>query len=235
MSDFSAKIRSAIALQKKMKSQFVDRGLIEPVRYVGGADIAFPPTGIAGLRAGAVGSMGLAVALVWDLVDRRIVEMQVARKEIDFPYIPGLLSFREEPLLAAAMKKIKHQVDVWMFDGHGISHPRGGGLATYIGITHQLPTIGAAKSRLAGEEIGDELHLGGQIVAIRLTPHLYASPGNMLGLEQAVRSAKACLHAGFSIPEPTRLADIWSKKLKLLPFAEAKKAAENPNEDGLFE
>lgn len=235
MSDFSEKVRAAIALQKKMKSQFVDHGLVEPVRYVGGADIAFPPTGKAGLRAGAVGSIGLAVALVWDMVDQRVVEMQVAHKEIDFPYIPGLLSFREEPLLTAAMKKIKHAVDVWMFDGHGISHPRGGGLATYMGLTWGIPTIGAAKSRLAGEEIGDELHLGGQVVAIRVTPKLYASPGNMVNLEQAVRIAKACLLPGHSIPEPTRIADHWSKKLKLLPFAEAKKAVKHPSEDGLFE
>lgn len=223
MPAYSEKIRAAIALQKRMRDQFVDHGLIEPVRYVGGADIAFPPTGNKLLRAGAVGSIGLAVALVWDLIEKRIVDIQVARQEIDFPYVPGLLSFREEPLLSAAMKKIRHNVDVWMFDGHGISHPRGGGLATYMGLTWKISAIGAAKSRLAGEEIGNELHLNGQIVAIRLTPTLYASPGHKVNLEQAVRIAKNCLLPGQNIPEPTRLADFWSKKLKLLTPEEGEK------------
>ncbi len=225
MAKFSNKIRSAIALQKQMRGQFVDHGLREPVRFVGGADIAFPPTGQPGLRAGAVGSIGLAVALVWDLIERRIVEMQIARKRITFPYVPGLLSFREEPLLSAAMKKIRHPADVWLFDGHGISHPRGGGLATFMGIRWDIPAIGAAKSLLAGELIGDDIVLAGQVVAKKITPSLYASPGHKVSLEQAARIARQCLNPGEEIPEPTRLADVWSKKLKLMTPAQARRAA----------
>lgn len=149
---FSSRVRRAIAMQKRMATAFSAEGWPAEARYVGGADAAYAPADdkTPSGRAGSVGSPGVAIAVVWDMVERRIVERRYGRRRVAFPYIPGLLTFREAPLLLAAIGRIQTPVDVWLFDGHGQSHPRRAGLATYMGMKLQRPSVGVAKGILIG-------------------------------------------------------------------------------------
>lgn len=139
-----------------------------------------------------------------------------------FPYIPGLLSFREIPPLWPILEKLPAP-GLIMVDGQGIAHPRGFGLASHIGLITGIPTIGCAKSRLAGEatdpgpDPGDfsPILLKGRIVGFTLRSKkgcrpLYVSPGNLLDPEEALKGVLMCLK-GYRLPEPTRLADKVSK------------------------
>jgi deoxyribonuclease V len=139
-----------------------------------------------------------------------------------FPYIPGLLSFREGPAVLAAWETLKHKPDILMFDGQGIAHPRGLGIAAQMGLWLERPTIGVAKSRLYGrhEEVGpnrgDRAELidrtGNVIGAVLRTREktnpLYISPGHLMDVRHAVDFVLAC-NAGYRLPEPTR----WAHKV----------------------
>jgi len=146
---WSAAVRAAIATQKTLAESFRDTGFPQSVRYIGGADIAFAKA-TDGTRTGSVGCDAIGIAIIYDLVDQRLIDAAYIRAKIDFPYVPGLLSFREAPILEAAIAQLRHPADAWMFDGQGRSHPRGVGLATHMGIRLEMPSIGAAKSVLLG-------------------------------------------------------------------------------------
>jgi len=139
-----------------------------------------------------------------------------------FPYVPGLLSFREIPPLLPILEEAPAP-DVIIVDGHGIAHPRGFGLASHIGLITGLPTIGCAKSLLAGQcpEPGPEtgslslLTLNREIAGFALRSKercnpIFISPGHMLNPKEALKGVLMCLN-GYRLPEPTRLADKLSK------------------------
>ncbi len=221
-----------------MALRFQSAGAPATVRFVGGVDMAYSRNPRhATIRCGAVGSHAVVAAVVWDLEARRCVQAVSVRRTVAFPYIPGLLSFREAPLMMAAIRRITHPVDIWLIDGHGISHPRGCGLATHIGVTLNLPTIGVAKSLLTGWLAGanklppadmalDRLmctwqgreRLAGYAIRPR-TGHdpLYVSPGNRISAEQALKTVVDCLKAENRLAEPIRLADLLCAQLRLIP------------------
>jgi len=136
-----------------------------------------------------------------------------------FPYIPGLLAFREGPAVLAAWEKLKTKPDLLMFDGQGIAHPRGVGIASQMGLWLERPTIGVAKSRLYGRHAqpgpkrGDQAELlgkNGDVIGSVLRTKdnvnpLYISPGHLIDVEHAVEFVLAC-YAGYRLPEPTRWA-----------------------------
>lgn len=139
-----------------------------------------------------------------------------------FPYIPGLLAFREGPAVLAAWADLKNKPDLLMFDGQGIAHPRGIGIASQMGLWLERPTIGVAKSRLYGQhqEVGpargDRAELvdrNGKVIGMVLrsrekTNPLYISPGHLMDVENATQFVVNCL-AGYRLPEPTR----WAHKV----------------------
>lgn len=136
-----------------------------------------------------------------------------------FPYIPGLLGFREAPLLIRAFRELSMRVDLIFVDGHGVSHPRGLGIATHLGVLLDLPTVGVAKSILVGhpaeplgEEVGSTTSLiwKGEEIGMLLRTRKRALPlilsaGHKITLATAVRLVRSCLK-GYRLPEPTRLA-----------------------------
>jgi deoxyribonuclease V len=149
---YSQAVRAAIAAQKAMAGSFEEAGFPEAPRLLGGADIAFAKAP-DGTRTGSVGAPAIGIAIVWDLRERRLVDAAYVRTTVQFPYVPGLLSFREAPILEAAIGALRmplEKIDAWMFDGQGRAHPRGVGLATHMGILLNRPSIGAAKSVLVG-------------------------------------------------------------------------------------
>src|SRR4030042_543824 len=149
-----------------------------------------------------------------------IVEVKVAEGKIRFPYVPGLLSFRESPLILAACEKLCCLPDLVLVDGQGIAHPRRLGLASHVGLFLDLPTIGCAKSILCGqhqpvgEETGSHAELldKGELVGAALRTKsgvkpIYVSVGHRISLASALQWVIRCCH-GHRLPEPTRMAHL---------------------------
>jgi deoxyribonuclease V len=184
-------------------------------RFVAGADCAFTRDG----------TTVLAAAVVYDRVEKRVIEVRHASAPANVPYIPTFLSFREAPAILAAIGSLTHPFGVICFDGQGMAHPRRCGLATHIAVTLDIPGIGVAKSRLIGTF--DEPALPGgsfsplmdkdeQIgVVLRTRDHvrpLFVSIGHRVDLRSAIELLMSCTK--YRIPEPTRQADIEVAKLK---------------------
>ncbi len=202
----------AMALQRELAPQVVAQGQPQAVRYVAGADLAF----VGRNRARA------AVVLL-SYPELEVVAQTVAEAEVTFPYIPGLLAFREAPALAQAFAQLEPPAHLVLVDGHGLSHPRRFGIACHLGLMLEVPTIGCAKSRLCGlhgpvpEAAGswaplqDEGETIGLVVRTKEgSPPVFVSPGHRIGLEEAARWVLA-LCRGHRLPEPTRLADLLSR------------------------
>lgn len=180
---------------------------------------------IAGVDVGYDPARGLAHASVvlMKLDDLKVMEQVQAYVPVDFPYIPGLLSFREIPAILAAIKQLSRMPDLWMVDGQGIAHPRRLGIAAHLGVLLDMPSIGVAKSRLSGrftmpgtlkgdntplvmgkERIGTVLRSRDQVKP------LFISPGHRVDVDTALAVTLRCL-TRYRLPEPTRMADKLSK------------------------
>jgi deoxyribonuclease V len=183
-------------------------------RYIAGVDAAFFKNKVIG------------VACLYRYPDLTLIKDVYAFAEISFPYIPGFLSFREGPVIIEAIKRLKIEPDVILFDGQGIVHPRGIGIATHIGILLDIPTIGCAKSRLIGEykEPGfskgewSPLNFKNRTVGAVLRTRedvrpLFVSPGHRIDLKDSIRIVLGCT-TRYRIPEPLRRADFISKTIK---------------------
>lgn len=160
-----------------------------------------------------------AVVVVLSFPALEVIETAIAWRPVTFPYVPGLLSFREAPAVLAACTELRAEPDVFLFDGQGYAHPRRFGLATHLGVILDRPSIGCAKSRLVGHYEEPERVFGahtplidrGEVVgaAVRTRPRhkpLFVSPGNQISVETAVAITLACCRNGAFLPEPTRLA-----------------------------
>ena len=209
--------REAVEVQQRMRNMVRLRPLAQPVGVIAGADISynkFSETVFAGI-------------VVLSLPDLRIVETAGVRSVAKFPYVPGLLSFREAPSLLEAWEKLKTKPDVLMLDGQGIAHPRRFGIACHVGVLLDWPTIGCAKSILVGGygELGLEagsrsplVDKGEQVgVALRtkskVTP-VYVSPGNLMDLDSAVDLVLRST-TKYRLPEPTRQAHLLVNRLRV--------------------
>ncbi len=159
-----------------------------------------------------------AAWLVWDVRERAVREVATARRPVRFPYVPGLLSFREAPALLAAARRLVIEPDVFLLDGQGRAHPRRFGLACHVGVLLDRPAIGCGKTLLCGryDEPGHRFGAStpllddGEIIgrAVRTRPGaraVYVSIGHRVELAGAVRAVLACC-GGVRIPEPARLA-----------------------------
>jgi deoxyribonuclease V len=177
---------------------------------------------IAGVDISIKTDITRAAIVVLHYPDLKPFEAVTADTPLVFPYIPGLLAFREGPAVLAAWQKLKNKPDLLMFDGQGIAHPRGIGIASQMGLWLERPTIGVAKSRLYGRhaEVGpkrgdktDLLGKDGNVIGTVLrtrekTNPLYVSPGHLIDVEHATKFVLACC-TGYRLPEPTR----WAHKV----------------------
>lgn len=202
----------AVRLQRELARLVVQEDRLGVVRRVAGVDLGFPRT-----AEGA--TLGRAVVVVLELPSLRLVEQVEARRPVAFPYVPGLLAFREAPVALAAFERLSLPVDLIMVDGQGIAHPRRFGIACHLGVLLDTPAIGCAKSVLTGRAAepgpapGDwtPLVADGEVVgaALRTRPNaqpVYVSIGHRVSLETAIRLVLQCTR-GYRLPEPTRLAD----------------------------
>ncbi len=213
----------AIALQNQLKKQLLlSPGPLPPVRTIAGADISWDP----------VTKNGYAGVIVYAWPGLIEVERASARGPATFPYVPGLLTFREGPLLVEAFQKLKNAPDLVFIDGHGTAHPRRMGIAAHMGLLLDKPTIGCGKSRLVGEFTPPPPHRGarsplrhkGEIIGAVLrtkleTQPVFVSPGHRISLEEAVQWTLAC-GDGYRIPKPTREADRFVDQLRRADLSE---------------
>lgn len=179
-----------------------------------------PPTLIAGCDVHLRDNLARATVIVMRFPELEVVETVHGEIAIDFPYVPGLLSWRELPPLLTALRKLSVRPDLLMADGQGLAHPRRFGLACHLGLATGLPTLGCAKSILRGnhEPVGEEkgssapLVYRGQVVGMALRSKdrvkpLYISVGHLITLDEAVEYVLRCC-LKHRLPEPNRLAHV---------------------------
>ena len=203
-------ISEAKDIQRSLAGKVSGSGEVESPRFIAGVDISVKRE--VGQATGAV--------VILQYPELRVVEVKVIGGRLDFPYIPGLLSFRESPLILAACQELTLVPDLILVDGQGIAHPRRMGLASHLGLFLDTPTIGCAKSLLCGQhevpgrepgsytEIRDREEVIGAALRTKLGVNpVYISIGHRICLESAIYWVLKCCR-GYRLPEPARLAHL---------------------------
>ncbi|NJO40704.1 MAG: deoxyribonuclease V [Cyanobacteria bacterium CRU_2_1] len=198
----------AIALQQSLRDEIITADQIGVVHRVAGIDVGFEDSG----------RTTRAAVVVLSFPELKLQQQAIARRPTSFPYIPGLLSFREVPAVLDALEKLSITPDLLLCDGQGIAHPRRFGIACHIGLLTNLPAIGVGKSLLVGthptvpEQKGEWVplqHKGETIGAVLRTrpgtKPLYISPGYRVSLETAIAYVLQCT-TKYRLPETTRFA-----------------------------
>ncbi len=208
--DWNLSPREAIEIQKQLAYEVVaENKFTKPIKNVAGIDLGFD------IKT----DTSRAVVVVLSFPELELLETSEAKMPIQFPYVPGLLSFRETPVAIRTLEKLQLTPDVILCDGQGLAHPRRFGIACHIGLIANVPTIGVAKSILVGkfENLGEErgsiaplIHRNEQVgVALRTknkVQPIYVSVGHKINLETATNLVLQCAPK-YRLPETTRLAD----------------------------
>ena len=213
---WAVSVQEAFRIQEELRDRLVLEDVPDPPESIAGVDVSFTPGS----------NLVHAAIVVLERDSLEPIETVAATQEPVFPYIPGLLSFREGPVVLQAYEKLSREPDLLMFDGQGIAHPRGLGLASHMGVLFDRPSIGCAKSRLVGEFKEPKQKRGSmrtlsyqrQKVGVVLrtkdnTKPLFISPGHRITVETA---ARLVLEAGrgYRLPEPTRRAHHEAARVK---------------------
>lgn len=207
----------AISIQKDLSDKVISENSFDSIKTVAGADLAI----LKELNKLVCG------IIVFSYPELTEIERKWEVVDENFPYIPGLLAFREGPAIIKTYNKLKQKPDVLILDGQGIAHPRRFGIASYVGVLLDIPAMGIGKSKLYGtykepqDEIGSSEPLvsknGEQIGAVlktkKKTKPVYVSIGHKIDLPTSLDIALKC-NGGYRIPEPTRLADKYVADLK---------------------
>lgn len=199
-------------IQARLRDRLVLEAVTEPPQLVAGVDVAIR----GGLARAAV------VVLSWP--DLALREVAVVERPVDFPYVPGLLAFREAPVILAACEQLDLEPELFFVDGHGLAHPRRFGLACHLGLCLDRPTIGCAKSLLLGthepvataagswQPLFDGQALIGAVVRTRTDVRpVYVSPGHRIDVQGAVEYVLASCRS-HRLPEPCRQAHAWASR-----------------------
>ena len=209
--------KEAVKIQKELAAQVILKPFNKSIRFISGADVSYDRKS----------NMLFAAVLVFEFPSLHVYETQTQLSTPQFPYVPGLLSFRELPPLLECFQKLSTVPDVLLCDGQGYAHPRRFGLACHLGLLLDLPAVGCAKSRLVGE--GEEpgtsrgslsvLYDRGEKLGFILRTKdgikpLYISPGHLIMGNDAVWIVLECC-AGYRLPEPTRQAHLEVNRLRV--------------------
>lgn len=209
--------KEAVQIQHKMREKIILVDDFTPIRTIAGIDVGYDPET----------NTAKAALVTMSIEDLKPIKSFIEFEPVTFPYIPGLLSFREAPVIIKALSHLGDDLpDILFVDGHGIAHPRRLGIATHIGVLTGLPTIGVAKKKLWGTYEEPALLKGsssllcdkGEIIGTvfrskdNIKP-LFISPGHRISHQSALDLVKRCL-IKHRLPEPTRLADKLSKVVK---------------------
>jgi deoxyribonuclease V len=191
-----------------LRNRVLPRDLLGAVRRVAGIDVGFEDEG----------AIARAAVAVLSFPDLELVDFAVAKEKTRFPYVPGLLSFRETPVALDALSKLSVPPDLILYDGHGYAHPRRFGIACHVGLLADIPSIGVAKTRLIGEHallseekgesvaLTDKEEIIGAVLRTRsAVAPVYVSIGHRVSLVTAVRWVMACV-TRYRLPETSRWA-----------------------------
>lgn len=193
-----------ISYQLTMAKKVIKHDVInKKIEYICGADVSYR------------NDKAFACAIVMDK-NFDVIDSAYSISKVEHPYVPGLLFLRESEPILDALKKLEHDYDVLMIDGHGVLHPRRFGLACYVGMQTDKPTIGIGKSLLCGTVKNNTVLLNGKVAGHILKKNkrpIYVSIGHKISLKTAVKLVKEV--SKYRIPEPLRLADINSHKMIL--------------------
>ena len=211
--DWQVSVAQAFDIQLGLAARVSRLNELATPCFIAGVDIS-----VSRVREIATGAV-----VILSYPELRMEEIKVVSGKPGFPYIPGLLSFRELPLILAACEKLEVTPDLILVDGQGVAHPRRLGLASHLGLLLDVPTIGCAKSRLCGShealDVGRgsyaELVDNGEIIGAALrtrfgTKPVYVSTGHKVDLQAAIHWVLECCR-GYRLPEPTRLAHLAAK------------------------
>ncbi|GEM_PF-77841 len=212
--------KEARLIQKEMKKKLVLEGDLKNVKLVAGADVS------SEMRSKKQSDRIFAAVVVMDIDTLEVVDSAHHAMKISFPYIPGLLSFREGPAVVKAFEKLKTLPQAVIFDGQGIAHQRRFGLASHLGVILNIPSVGCAKTRLVGEygEVGMEKgsrtpmtqdgDLLGYVVRTRSgVKPVFVSPGNLISREAAVDLVLSSVKK-YRLPEPIRAAHNLANRVR---------------------
>ncbi len=210
---FPPDLKQAGVIQTRLAESVIQTDDFGDINIIAGVDVSNSPWDPEGLVYAAIA--------VLDGRTLQLIEQAGAVAKPPFPYVPGFLGFREVPVVLEALQKLKHQPDLFLVDGHGISHPRGLGIASHLGVVINQPTIGVAKSILVGAPVHPvgpipfdqaPLHWRGCQLATMLRTRRRANPliistGHRISLDSAVSQVISCAR-GYRLPEPTRQAHL---------------------------
>ena len=207
----------AIRAQRILASKVVVEDDFPPLRLVAGLDVAYAKLGGA--------TIGVGVAVLLSYPGLRVVDCVAYAAPVCVPYIPGLLAFREARVLAPALYRLirKRGADLVVVDGHGLAHPRRLGIASHIGVVFDIPSIGVAKKKLYGKTmkagsieylVDDKGERIGVILKRRRGASVFVSPGHRVSVDTAARLVEKMTLPGRKLPEPTRIADHYTKVLR---------------------
>jgi deoxyribonuclease V len=206
--DWNISPQEAIAIQKRLRTEIISNKPIDlnGVKLVAGVDVSVK------------NEVSQAAVVILTYPDFEIIETVLSHRPTPFPYIPGLLTFREGPVLEEAFQNLQHEPDVFIFDGMGIAHPRRIGIASHIGLWLQKPTIGCGKTLLVGRfgelsqekgaysELVDKGEIIGAAVRTRTgTKPVFISPGHLADLPTSIELIMRCTPK-YRLPEPIRQA-----------------------------
>jgi deoxyribonuclease V len=208
--DWKLNSSQAFEIQRQLSAQVSSSGEVTTPKFIAGADIA----------VGKANELSQAAVVVLSYPELKLVAVELVQGRLELPYIPGLLSFRESPLILTACQRLSVTPDLFIIDGQGIAHPRRLGIASHLGLLLDIPTIGCAKSRLCGSNIEPADDCGsyaevmdkGEIIGVALrtkngVKSVYVSIGHKISLQNAIFWVLKCCR-GYRLPEPTRLAHL---------------------------
>ncbi|MBN2423642.1 MAG: deoxyribonuclease V [Calditrichaceae bacterium] len=217
--DWKVSASRAIEIQKELAAKVITENRFGKIQYVAGIDIGFPKNK----------ETARAAVTLLNFPELKLLEYVVTDSLVAFPYVPGLLSFREIPAIIEALKELKTEPDIILCDGQGIAHPRKFGLASHLGLILDKPTIGVAKSRLFGSfdytpckkgewtslRNSDHEEIGAVLCTRDNVKPLYISIGHKISLQSSIEIVLKCI-IKYRLPETTRTAhQLASKKTPL--------------------
>jgi deoxyribonuclease V len=214
-------VQRAVQIQETLRQQLILKNVFSQIKTIGGADVSYSD-----------GDHLLGTILVFSYPDLRLLHSSFAFGRISFPYTPGLLAFREGPILIEAFQKLAARPDVMIFEGQGIAHPKGFGMASHLGLWFDIPSIGCTKTPLVKTDItvgtskgqvqtilNDRVEIGAIVRTKTNVKPVFVSPGHKIDLATSVQIIlETC--RGFRIPEPIRRADTVSRQLLAQGVAE---------------
>lgn len=209
--------KEAVQQQNEIKDKLAISGMPEGIRIIAGVDVAYSQKPLTGFSA----------ISLFSYPEMEYIKTYQEIDLIGYPYIPGLLPFREGPLMLDTLEKVEEKIDLFLFDGHGTAHPRGVGIAAQLGFLLDKPAVGVAKNKLTGtyKEIGTQkgatsalMDQAGKTIGFALrtrnnTNPVFVSPGHKIGMKESIQLVMQCT-SHYRIPEPLRKADQEAERYK---------------------